>query len=100
MVRFFYVYILECADGSYYTGITNDVDRRIAQHQAGNDPRAYTWNKRPVKLVYHQQFLDANDAIAFEKRVKGWNRKKKLALIEGRFGDLPGLAKKDFGKGS
>ena len=97
-MRSYYVYILRCLDGSYYVGITNDVERRLAQHQSGWDPKAYTHDRRPVELVYRAEFSEVADAIAFEKRVKRWSRKKKEALIAGEFEKLPGLAKKKFKK--
>ncbi|MCF7845028.1 MAG: GIY-YIG nuclease family protein [Kiritimatiellales bacterium] len=92
----YYVYIVHCNDGSYYTGITNDYERRITEHNTGHDPKAYTYKRRPVKLVYVAQFNDVNDAIAWEKRVKRWTRKKKEALIKKDFDKLPGLSKKIF----
>lgn len=91
-----YMYILECADGSYYAGVTNNVEERFSQHQIGNDPKGYTYSRRPVKLVYHQGFQQANDAIVFEKKVKGWTVAKKKALIAGDFEALKKLSKKEF----
>lgn len=85
------VYILRCSDGSYYTGVTNDVDVRVGQHQHGNNPRAYTYNRRPVELVYATYFTEVHQAIDFEKRVKKWGKKKKKALIRGAYDSLPGL---------
>ena len=76
----YYVYILQCSDKSYYTGITNDVERRLAEHQSGYI-KGYTNNKLPVSLVFSARFSDVNEAIRFEKQVKGWSRKKKEALI-------------------
>jgi len=95
---YLFVYILECSDGSYYTGVTNNLDIRIHQHKQGLNPEAYTYTRRPVKLVFWEGFADANYAIQWEKRIKNWSRKKKKALIEGRFDDLPLLAKKRFNK--
>jgi len=97
MERYF-VYMLRCLDGTYYVGITNDVEKRVVQHQEGWDPSAYTHNRRPVALVYSAEFSEVTDAIAFEKQVKGWGRKKKEALIRGEYERLPGLAKKVFRK--
>jgi len=91
-----YVYMIMCRDGTYYTGVTNDVDRRLAQHEAGNDPNAYTYSRRPLKLVYHQIFNEPVAAIEFEKKLKKWSRKKKEALINGDFQNLPNLSKKKF----
>jgi putative endonuclease len=91
--RYYYVYILKCADGSYYTGVTNDADRRLAQHQAGYNPDSYTFSRRPVELVYSEYFTDPKQAIAFEKQVKGWSRAKKEALIAGDWNKIVELAK-------
>jgi len=89
----YYVYILLCSDGSYYTGVSNDVERRLVEHQIGEDKKSYTWSRRPVKLVYSESYPEAIYAITREKQIKGWSRKKKQALIDSRFDDLPGLAK-------
>lgn len=86
------VYILECADGSYNTGITSDIEQRLHDHEEGVDPRGYTYRRRPVKLVYSDIFPDVGDAILHEKQIKGWRREKKIALIEGRISFLPSLA--------
>ena len=76
-----YLYILLCADGSYYVGITRDgLEKRIAGHQAGTFG-GYTSRRRPVKLVFQQYFERIEDAIAAERQVKGWRREKKLNLI-------------------
>lgn len=94
----YYVYIVRCRDHSYYTGITNDYERRLTEHNSGHDPKSYTYSRKPVRLVYVAQFNDVNDAIAWEKRVKRWSRKKKEALIRKDFDALPKLSKKIFNK--
>ena len=87
-----YLYILLCADGSYYVGITRDsLEKRIAEHEAGTFG-GYTARRRPVKLVFQQYFERIEDAIAAERQVKGWRREKKEALIRGDFAALPALA--------
>ncbi|MDD2634096.1 MAG: GIY-YIG nuclease family protein [Bacteroidales bacterium] len=86
------MYILECADGSFYTGSTKDLDRRIAQHQAGEGAN-HTSKHLPVELVYYEEYSRIDWAFKREKQVQGWNRKKKIALIEGNVDDLPKLAK-------
>lgn len=91
-MKLMYVYILKCADNSYYTGVSNDPDWRLQQHNDGNDPKAYTHSRRPVELVFCERFYNPNDAIAFEKQVKGWSRKKKEALINNKWDDLPKLS--------
>ena len=87
------VYILKCSDGSYYTGITNDVERRFYEHSSGREIKSYTFTRRPVELVFTEYFQDVNDAISFEKQVKGWSRKKKEAIIERNWNKLPQLSK-------
>ncbi len=77
-----YVYIVECSDKKYYTGVTNDIERRLLEHNEGIDKKSFTYTRRPVKLVYCEKFIDPNQAIEFEKQVKGWSRAKKQALIK------------------
>ena len=88
----FSTYILECKDGSFYTGFTDDLEGRVQEHNDGKYPDAYTYRRRPVKLVFHFEFADADDALAFEKQIKGWRRAKKIALIKGEWDELPGLS--------
>ena len=76
----YYVYMLLCADGSFYVGITNNLELRIGQHQFGIDPRCYTFKRRPFKLVHSSDFHNVDEAIAWEKQLKGWSRAKKIAL--------------------
>jgi putative endonuclease len=90
-----WVYILLCADGTYYVGSTTDLERRVSQHQMG-EGAAYTKNRLPVRLVWAAQFDRVDEAFAFEKRVQGWSRKKREALIEGRFEALPGLSSRSW----
>jgi putative endonuclease len=89
----YFVYILLCSDNSYYTGVTNDIDRRFAEHESGGSLTSYTFKRRPLKLVFCEQFIDVNQAIAFEKQVKGWRRAKKEALINGDWYLLTELAR-------
>ena len=77
----YYVYIVECSDKSYYTGVTNDLERRIGEHNNGENTLAYTYKRRPVVLRYQLRFQDIKQAIAWEKQIKGWSRKKKEALF-------------------
>ncbi len=79
----YFVYILRCADGKYYVGVTNDVDRRFAEHQEGYDPAGFTYSRRPVELVLVEWYQYIQHAIEREKQLKGWSRKKKEALITG-----------------
>ena len=91
-MKLYYVYIVKCSDNSYYTGITNNVFRRVEEHNSGIKPDSYTYRKRPVELVFHYEFNDVNQAIDFEKKVKGWSRKKKEAIINGDWDLLPELS--------
>jgi putative endonuclease len=89
-----YLYILRCADNSYYIGTTvSSLDIRIAEHQAGAYD-GYTALRRPVEMVFHQHFDRLDDAAAAERQVKGWRRDKKEALIRGDFSALPHLARR------
>jgi predicted GIY-YIG superfamily endonuclease len=77
-----WAYMLRCADGSFYVGCTTDLDTRIGQHHGGEQP-GYTASRRPVVLVWAEEFQRVEDAIAAEQRIKGWTRLKKEALIRG-----------------
>ena len=87
-----YMYILKCANGAYYTGSTNDLELRIYQHQNGEGAN-FTSKNLPVELVYFEEFQRIDDAYYREKQIQGWSRKKKEALINGEFGNLPELSK-------
>lgn len=89
----YYVYILECSYGSYYTGITSDIERRLEEHHSGIDSKAYTYSRRPLKLRFCYEFFDPNQAIDFEKQIKGWSRKKKEAIINDNWEKLKELSK-------
>ena len=85
-----YMYILKCSDRSFYVGSTWDLERRFGQHQSG-DGAEYTKRRLPVELVFAQSFDRIEDAYVMEKRVQGWSRAKRPALIDGRYNDLPRL---------
>jgi len=91
-MKYYYVYILKCKDDSYYTGITNDIDRRFNEHQTGENIDCYTFKRRPLTLVFCEYFIDVNYAIEFEKQVKGWSRKKKEAIIDQNWDKLKELS--------
>ncbi|WP_026818048.1 GIY-YIG nuclease family protein [Arthrobacter castelli] len=78
-----HMYILECGDSSFYVGSTWDIERRLAQHQAGAGAR-YTARRLPVKLVYCEEFTRIRDAFVREKQVQNWSRAKRQTLIGGR----------------
>ena len=82
-----YVYILLCADGSYYTGSTTNLDIRLAQHFSGEGAN-YTQKHRPIKLLYFEEFSDISKAFDREKQIQGWSRRKKEALINENYSDL------------
>ena len=80
----YFVYIVECKDGSYYTGVTSELAKRINEHNLGFYS-GYTSSRLPVKLVYSNRFTNVNDAINAEKQIKVWSRAKKEALIIGDY---------------
>ncbi len=82
-----YMYILLCSDGSYYTGSTNDINRRLKQHQMGEGAN-YTKKRLPVELLYYEEYERIDAAFYREKQVQGWSRKKKQALMKG---DIEGV---------
>jgi len=94
----FHTYMLRCSDGSYYLGYTDDLERRIGQHQTG-EITGYTQNRRPVSLVWQQSFGTREEALAAEQQIKGWSRKKKEALIEEDWETVSLLARKSFDTG-
>jgi len=76
----FWVYMLRCADRSFYVGHTDNLELRIAQHHAGAMP-CYTLTRRPLELVFSQEFVTREEALAAERQLKGWSRAKKKALV-------------------
>ena len=92
-----WMYILECADGSYYVGSTKNLELRLSQHQEGIGSKD-TSRRLPVKLVYCEEYDRVSDAIYREKQVQGWTRRKREALINGKPELLPTLAKKVFNR--
>ena len=89
----FFVYMLRCADSSYYVGHTDDLEQRLAHHTAGSYC-SYTLRRRPVELVYSCEFASRDDAFERERQLKGWCRAKKEALIKGDWALLKALAKR------
>jgi putative endonuclease len=80
------VNILECSDGSYYTGSTDDLNKRLWQHEQGVESTSYTCSRRPIKLVWASEETQYYyDALRWERQIKGWSRAKKQALIRGEF---------------
>ena len=89
----FWVYILRCADRSYYTGHTDNLEERIAKHQVG-EIEGYTSTRRPVRLLFSEEFSTRAEALAVERRIKGWSRRKKEALIRGDWAEVSRLAQR------
>ena len=88
------IYILRCSDGSYYTGITRrSVDERVSEHSRGLQ-ESYTFTRRPVTLVHAESYERIDEAIAAERRIKGWSRAKKEAYIRGDFEALATLSRR------
>ena len=93
MARPFYTYMLKCSDGSYYTGHTDDLPRRLVEHKEGIKCH-YTFSRRPIRLVWNQEFGSREEARLAENRVKRWSRAKKEALIDGDSGIISKASRK------
>ena len=91
----FFAYMLRCSDGSYYVGHTDDLARRFAEHCDGGRC-AYTTARRPVRLVWSQEFATREEAKEVESRIKGWSRTKKEALVHGDMQRLRVASRKDW----
>jgi len=89
----YYVYILRCSDASYYVGLTNDLKKRLVEHNTSLI-KNYTRQRKPLKLVWYSIFQNIITAISVEKQIKGWRREKKEALINHREEQLPRLSKR------
>ena len=87
------VYILKCSNGSFYTGVTNNLEERLNLHQRGLASK-FTAENLPVELVWNSDRIDIGDAILLEKQIKGWRREKKVALINHEYEKLPELARR------
>ncbi len=91
-----YVYILKCAENTYYTGVTSNLIKRLLEHKSGTHIDSYTYKRRPIELKFYAEFTDIKLAIQTEKQIKKWSKAKKEALINNDFDKLPNLAKKVF----
>jgi predicted GIY-YIG superfamily endonuclease len=87
-----WTYLLRCSDGSFYVGSARNLEQRVAEHGSGAVP-GYTATRTPVQLVWAHESDRIDEAAALERQIKGWSRAKRLALIEGRFADLPELSR-------
>ena len=81
----YYVYILKCSDSLLYVGLTNNMQRRFEEHENGINKNCFTFKRRPVELIFNQVFNDVEQAIFFEKKIKKWSSRKKLALANWDF---------------
>jgi putative endonuclease len=91
-MKFYFVYIVECSDKSLYTGLTNNLERRFEEHNYGLNDNSFTAKRRPVRLLFKQEFMQFSQAEYFEKKIKRWSRPKKLALANEDYDLLPILA--------
>src|SRR5690606_5516059 len=92
IMKSYFVYILKCSNGLTYTGFTNDISRRFIEHQEGLNKNCFIYKRRPLELIFYQEFNDVNQAIYFEKKIKKWSGKKKLALANAEFNMIQILA--------
>ncbi|WP_411031556.1 GIY-YIG nuclease family protein [Spongiimicrobium sp. 3-5] len=83
-MKYYYVYILHCSDNLTHTGITDNLSASYIAHQQGIDSRSFTYERRPIKLLFHQSFETIEQAIYFENKIKDWSEKKKRALAFGK----------------
>ena len=96
-MKIYTVYILLCFDDTYYVGVTNNMERRLREHQTSLNNESYTSSRLPVFLVCEITFTDIMEAIVYEKKIKRWSKAKKKALIDKQYELLPELSKKKFG---
>ncbi|HAT1809789.1 TPA: GIY-YIG nuclease family protein [Legionella pneumophila] len=90
----FWVYILQCGDKSYYTGQTDNLEKRLTQHQDKMIPGCYTSTRLPIQLKFSQEFMSREEALSAERQIKGWSRRKKEALINGDWQALSDYSKR------
>ncbi|WP_430409802.1 GIY-YIG nuclease family protein [Kordia sp.] len=84
-MKSYYVYILKCKDELLYVGMTNNLARRLKEHHGGLHKDCFTYKRRPLVLIFYQDFNDVEQAIYFEKKIKKWSKTKKFVLAEGNF---------------
>ncbi|HAT9742522.1 TPA: GIY-YIG nuclease family protein [Legionella pneumophila] len=90
----FWFYILQCSDKSYYTGQTDNLEKRLTQHQDKMIPGCYTSTRLPIQLKFSQEFMSREEALSAERQIKGWSRRKKEALINGDWQALSDYSKR------
>jgi len=91
MQNHFYLYILKCINGAYYIGHTDNIEKRMSEHDQGLIKNCYTTNKRPVELIFLQTFPTRDAAFHAERQIKGWSRKKKEAFMENNWDKIKQL---------
>jgi len=91
----YYIYILQCSNSYFYTGATSDLSRRVYEHEIGADRTAYTYSRRPVKLLWAQECSTKEEALQLEHQIKGWSRAKKEALIQNDYGKVHEIVKRE-----
>jgi len=89
----FFVYILKCSDGSYYTGHTENLETRLAQHHQQYYPSCYTFNRLPVELLFQQEYDSRTGTFVAERQIKGWSRKKKETMMKRDWAEVSRLSK-------
>jgi len=87
----FHVYIVRCSDGSYYTGHTDNLEKRLAEHHSGECP-GYTASRLPIELLFSQEFSTREEALSAEQQIKGWSRRKKEAMMHNDWEEVSRLA--------
>jgi predicted GIY-YIG superfamily endonuclease len=92
------IYILKCSDGTYYTGLTKDLEARLKEHKLGAHIEAYTFSRRPVELVWSTIVESYKEAFQWERQIKGWSRSKKEALIRGDIDGIHEIVKEERAK--
>ena len=98
MMNVYIIYFLLLKNGKIYTGITNDLERRISEHFEEKDPKSYTSRFKVEKLIGYLEFSSPNEAIDAEKKIKKWSHAKKIALLNQDWDTLKMLSKKYFSK--
>ena len=91
----YHVYMLSCADGTIYTGVTGNIERRIAEHEMGIDRTCYTFRRRPIALLWSTAYYNVLEAIDCEKKLKRWSHGKKMALALGNWSEVKRLGLKN-----
>ena len=94
-MKYFFVYMLKCSDGSYYVGHTDNLEKRLSEHQSGAY-KGYTSTRLPVQLVFAQTFTSRDEAFVAERKIKKWSRPKKEALAAQKWNEASRLARKKF----